>query len=189
MKVFISGGCKNGKSTYAERIAVTLSKNVKPLYYIATMLPVDDEDRERIQRHRLSRKGLGFETVELGLDLASITGLCNMEGTFLLDSVTALLANEMFTADGAIHTDAHLKVSQDIQEVLKVAGNMVLVSDYIFSDAELFDEFTEAYRKGLAYVDRQCAKACDVVIDVSYGGLIVHKGKELLNEIKEAITI
>ncbi len=187
MKVFVSGGCKNGKSTYAEKIAVALVKTAKPLYYIATMLPVDDEDRERIERHRLSRKGLGFETVELGKDIEKITGLCNMQGTFLLDSVTALLANEMFTPDGAIHTDAYLKVSAGIRDVLKVAANGVLVSDYIFSDADLFDEFTEAYRKGLAYVDRLCASACDVVIEVSFGGLIVHKGKELLDEIYDLI--
>ena len=52
MNVFISGGCKNGKSYYAQEVARDMAneKNV-PLYYLATMIPVDDEDRARIKRH------------------------------------------------------------------------------------------------------------------------------------------
>ncbi len=179
MNVFISGGCKNGKSTYAERIAVSLSQAAKPLYYIATMLPADDEDRVRITLHRQSRAGLGFQTVELGCDIASLTERCVMGGTFLLDSATALLANEMFPRDGAVNTNAHVKIADELLPVMRSVGNMVVVSDYIYSDARIYDEYTEAYRKGLAYIDRQCATYCDAVIEVSYSSLIYHKGRVL----------
>ena len=68
MTVFLSGGCKNGKSTLAEQIAVHLSRPGR-LYYLATMIPQDEEDRARITRHVESRAGLGFQTVECGLSL------------------------------------------------------------------------------------------------------------------------
>lgn len=187
MIVFISGGCKNGKSTYAENIAVSLSKDARPIYYIATMLPVDDEDKVRIIRHRQSREGLGFETVECGKDIANIVNFCNMQETFLLDSVTALLANEMFSGNGAINESAHIKVADELAIVLRSAENMVIVSDYIYSDAHIYDEYTEAYRKGLAFIDRQCAAVCDVVIEVSFSSLIFHKGQALLGGLHETL--
>ena len=49
MIIYVSGGCKNGKSSLAEDWAKTLSGG-KPLYYIATMIPHDSEDNARIER-------------------------------------------------------------------------------------------------------------------------------------------
>lgn len=188
MRVFISGGCKNGKSTYAEKMALWLARDQKPLYYVATMRPADDEDRERIMRHRQSRRGLGFETIELATDIARLTQIGNPKGTFLLDSVTALLANEMFALDGRILADACLGVADGLAEILRTVDHAVIVSDYIYSDAAVYDKDTERYRKGLAYIDRCCAAACDAVIEVCYGNLMIHKGEALIGGFYETIA-
>ena len=50
MTILLSGGNKNGKSGYAQDIAVKLADGGK-LYYVATMIPYDDEDRARVARH------------------------------------------------------------------------------------------------------------------------------------------
>ena len=52
----------------------------------------------------------------------------------------------------------------------------MVVSDYIYSDAQRYDEITETYRKGLADMDRAMAAVSDTVIEVSAGQVIVHKG-------------
>jgi adenosylcobinamide kinase/adenosylcobinamide-phosphate guanylyltransferase len=52
----------------------------------------------------------------------------------------------------------------------------VFVSDYIYSDAEVFSESTEQYRKCLASIDRRLAAVCDAVIEVSAGQPIIYKG-------------
>ena len=77
MNVLISGGAKNGKSYYAQRIAQQMAEDScaqatenggrkmaadrgelrRPLYYIATMIPHDEEDHARIRRH-IFRKGI-----------------------------------------------------------------------------------------------------------------------------------
>ena len=58
MNVFISGGCKNGKSMYAQEIARDMAREQGvPMYYLATMIPTDDEDRARIRRHIGERDG------------------------------------------------------------------------------------------------------------------------------------
>jgi adenosylcobinamide kinase/adenosylcobinamide-phosphate guanylyltransferase len=64
MNIFISGGCKNGKSMYAQKLAKKMAqeKNV-PLYYLATMKPKDSEDNQRVLRHQQDREGWGFITL------------------------------------------------------------------------------------------------------------------------------
>ncbi len=177
MNYFISGGCKNGKSYYAQEVARDMAKQKGvPLYYLATMIPVDDEDRARIRRHLDERDGWGFETIEQGLNICdcltgtTVTGKeVNPNGVFLLDSVTALLMNEMFRLDGTVDMDAATRLASDLTEFASKTGNTVFVSDYIYSDAYLYEDLTEEYRKGLASLDKVLAKKCDQVVEVSYG--------------------
>ena len=183
MKIFISGGCKNGKSAYAQLLALKMRKPGAPMYYLATMIPADGEDEARIARHRHERGGYGFETVEAGRDVFAAIKKCDKQGAFLLDSATALLANEMFLPDGRTVPDAYIKVAHDIAEVLEMTGDIIIVSDFIYSDANIYDSLTESYRRGLAYIDRQTARACDVVLEACGGACTVHKGGDIYHEI------
>ena len=174
MNVFISGGAKNGKSTFAQDLAVRMSRERKcPLYYIATMIPHDDEDRARIERHRYDRQGLGFKTIEVGHDIErEIEG---REGVFLIDSVTALLSNEMFRSNGTIDNEASIRISESLSRLCRSHDGLIFVSDYIYSDGVEYDELTDAYIRGLAIIDRALAKACDRVVEMSFGFAIDYK--------------
>ena len=183
MRIFISGGCKNGKSMFAQRVAV---KQGTPLYYVATMIPYDEEDRARIRRHLKEREGWGFETVECGKNiLTALEGLPTDEngmivGSFLLDSVTALLLNEMFGDDFSKTADSSVgeRCAKELCEFADRVQNVVFVSDYMYSDAAMYDDFTENYRKALATVDSALAKKCESVVEVCAGNKIYHKGRE-----------
>ncbi len=196
MKVFISGGAKNGKSTFAEDLAIKLSAEGNgPLYYIATMVPSDQEDRERILRHRNNRQGKGFITIERHRDISGLLDMAAADGTFLLDSVTALLSNVMFpkleresSQDGTWEENSHNeesfafderageKVGEDLIRFSEGVKNIIFVSDYIYSEAKEFDQWTEAYRRALAHVDKALAAACHQVIEISAGIPTFHKG-------------
>ena len=178
MNYFISGGCKNGKSFHAQRIAKEMAeKTGKPLYYLATMEPHDAEDDARIARHIKERDGWGFTTIERATDICGIfaTGGPDPDGVFLLDSVTALLSNEMFRSDGTVDLEAPARVAEELTRFAEMTGSTVFVSDYIYSDAHLYDELTESYRKGLALCDRALAAACDKVLEVAYTNVTEHK--------------
>ena len=174
MNIFISGGCKNGKSYYAQSLAKHQQTANSPLYYIATMEPADEEDQARIMRHQQEREGWGFTTIEQSGSIQSIEA--DFSGSFLLDSVTALLSNEMFRSDGSIDETAYLRIAEELEQFADRSGNVVFVSDYIYSDALKYGELTESYRKGLAWIDRVLAKKCDVVIEVSFGTFNMIKG-------------
>ena len=181
MTVFVSGGAKNGKSSFAQELAVKLAKGGKH-YYVATMIPSDAEDRERIRKHLDDRAGLGFETIECGRNILSCLDKAEKDATFLLDSVTALLMNELFPnpADGKMDTDAACRCAENLVTVAQSVGNAVFVSDFIYSDAACYDETTEVYRACLAAVDRRLAAVCETVVEAAAGNFIVRKGEALL---------
>ena len=175
MRVFISGGCKNGKSTFAQSVAKKLAGEGK-LYYIATMEPHDQEDLDRIERHLKEREGWGFETIECGRNILECLNKGASRGTYLLDSVTALLSNEMFHMDGTTDFSAPEHVGEELIRLSERVHNIVFVSDYIYSDAYIYDEATEEYRRGLAYIDKILARECECVLEVCGANTIYHKG-------------
>jgi adenosylcobinamide kinase/adenosylcobinamide-phosphate guanylyltransferase len=185
MRIFISGGCKNGKSWYAQHLAKTQQTDF--LYYVATMQSADPEDDERIERHRQERAGWGFTTIEQPVNIENILQQCDHSGSFLLDSLTALLANEMFLPDGGVNEQAAEKITGGLSRLLGRVENIVIVSDYIYSDAMFYDPITELYRKSLADIDRAAAKISDVVLEIAYTHVIIHKGSDAFNLVYQTI--
>lgn len=174
MTVFISGGAKCGKSSFAQDLTVALAGNGKR-YYVATMIPTGEEDFNRIRRHISDRDGMGFETVECFKDIMDVA---NPHGTFLVDSVTSLVQNSLFPVDKNYEMDLNgaNRCADALIQFARTVRHAVFVSDYIYSDAGRYSESTEMYRKCLADIDRRLAAVCDTVVEVSAGQLIIHKG-------------
>lgn len=177
MNILISGGCKNGKTSFAQDIAVKLSGGGKR-FYVATMIPYDDEDRARIARHIADRAEQGFQTLETGRVIAACLEGTDHDAVFLVDSLTALLVNEMFPDMhfGDADPQAAERCREGLLQVAKEAKHAVFVTDYLYSDAARYNAFTEEYRKNLALLDRALAAVCDTVIELCAGNVIFHKG-------------
>lgn len=200
VKILISGGAKNGKSMYAQKIAKAMSVEYNvPLYYVATMEPTDKEDENRIKRHVQDRAGWGFTTIEEPRKLIDVFNeqdkgfvaeadnadnvdikymgkkVVNPKGVFLVDSLTALLGNNMFGKNGSMKLDCFDDVRDDIYTFSTIASNIVMVSDSIGCDGIIFDEITEVYRKSLARLEREIASYYDRVTEVSVGQIIEFK--------------
>ena len=185
MKILISGGAKNGKSTFAEDAAISLAKkeccqsqSAPKLFYVATMIPHDDEDNLRIERHIKERDGKGFETIECGNNISSLIGRVDPDGTYLIDSTTALLSNVMFKTDDGKNFEfddsAAIRVAGDLIKFSDSVKNVIFVSDYIAADI-IYEELTEKYREGLAHLDKRLALACDKVYEICLGNAISYK--------------
>ena len=173
MNYFLSGGAKNGKSSLAQQIVCAQGG---PHYYLATMIPHDDEDRLRIRRHLENRAGLGFQTVECGTDILASLSQMDPDGAVLLDSVTALLSNEMFRADGTMDVLAPARLEAELLEFSRRMRCCVFVSDFIYADGGQYDAWTECYRRGLARLDRALAAACENAAELCCAQAYWYKG-------------
>ena len=203
MIVLLTGGCKNGKSNTAQEIACSLrTKCGGGLYYVATMESTGKEDDERIRKHVENRAGLGFETIEIARNIKRLstekekfTGNGGTN-TFLVDSLTALLAGEMFRTDASGEFIEDLSAAERVCEDIKILCrekdyNLIFVSDGIYSDAAIYDASTGAYREGLALIERVVAGLADEVIEMCSGKKIVHKSEmgEMSDKEKNGVLI
>lgn len=172
MKILLAGGSKSGKSLLAQRLTKKLA-NGGPLYYWATMEPTDGEDLERIQRHRQERKGWGYETIECGRNLGTVS--LGSGATVLFDSVTALLAGEMFAPD--FDEEAEKRCLEELLMLGNRVWHMIYVADNLFLDSGKYEWTTERYREALGRILCALAQNCDTVAEVTAGIPMVYKGE------------
>lgn len=178
MTILLSGGSKSGKSLFAQELTLRLANGGKR-YYVATMIPADDEDRARIRRHLTEREDMGFETIECGRELLACLQAADRNAAFLLDSTTALLMNALFPNPAAcdMDEDAASRCAEELVAFARSVRHAVIVSDYLYADAARYDGSTEVFRKALAHIDRKLASVCDVVIEAAAGNFMLRKGE------------
>lgn len=170
MFTLMIGGAASGKSEYAEEYVLTLPGQ---RLYIATMQPFDEECRQRIARHRLTRRDKGFDTLECYTNLAGAKIPCS--ANILLECISNLMANEIYSPEGN-GADA---VLQGIQMILShcARGNLTVVTNEVFSGGTDYEGDTLFYLRELARVNNVMAGWADVVIEVVCGLPNVLKGR------------
>ena len=192
MIVLVVGGAKSGKSMFAQNLSKSLNESLKnpisgqldgeierevgKLYYVATMNQYDLEDLKRIENHLREREGYGFNTIEETLNMSKVSSLIKEEDTVLIDSITSLVTNYMFRGK-EFYKDVSDDILSGILEIINNSKNVVIVSDYLFSDSIQYDCYTENFRKEIGVVNRKLATIADTVVECSYGNIIYHKGK------------
>lgn len=184
MIVLLVGGSKSGKSMAAQKYAKKLEDEESSLYYIATMKPYDDEDLKRIENHIEERRGWGFKTIEKCHDIKEILSEVNIKDTVLIDSITSLVTNEVFPKSGFV-SEVSDKIISEINSITNNVKNLVIVTDYLFSDGIIYDDYTDAFRRELGNINISLASIADIVIEFSFGNEIIHKGKEYVRDLNE----
>src|SRR5262249_49316177 len=84
----VLGGARSGKSRHAQPRAMTTPP---PWIYVATAEALDDEMRERIAKHLLSR-GDGWSTIEEPIELASAMSNVSASTPVVVDCMTLWLS-------------------------------------------------------------------------------------------------
>lgn len=160
----ITGGSGSGKSAYAEEQILKLGEGNR--VYIATMMPTDDEAKERINKHQDRRKNMNFTTLERPFDLASLDV---PEGSnVLLECVSNLLANEMFMPG---HSGIHsvTAVIDGVEHVFRHSKNLIIVTNEVFSDGVEYGNMTYLYMEFLGLINQHLGRMADEVTEVVYG--------------------
>ncbi len=176
MLMLIIGGSGSGKSAYGEACCVKL--NAQKKYYIATMQPFGEESHRRIARHRQMREGKGFSTIECYTRLEEVD--LEEKGTVLLECMSNLVANEMFSSEAEERTEEILEeiILNGLWKLREKAKHLVIVTNEVFSDGIDYDETTEAYRRCLAKINAGIAAKADTVVEVVCGIPLVKKSSD-----------
>ena len=146
--ILITGGARSGKSSYAERLALSLSPN--PVY-LATSRIWDEEFRQRVLRHQANR-GPEWTNIEEEKELSrhSLQGR-----VVLIDCVTLWCTNYFFDLEAdtdkalaAIKAEfdrlteqeaTFIFVTNNIEEALYLADRIVLLTNYPAQVKEIYD--------------------------------------------------
>ncbi|MDR2445498.1 MAG: bifunctional adenosylcobinamide kinase/adenosylcobinamide-phosphate guanylyltransferase [Spirochaetaceae bacterium] len=154
MIVLISGGVKSGKSSRALKLAREWQR---PVSFIATAEALDDEMRERIERHKTERAGLDFTTIEEPLDLAA--AIMRSGEYVLVDCLTMWVNNIMYyrrEADFTGMLDAFI-------EGLRSKSGVIVVSNETGFGNIPADELSRRYNLLIAEANRKTAALADRV--------------------------
>lgn len=165
------GGASSGKSAWAEELILRSPHG--PRIYIAAMEPAGGEAMARIRRHRAMRAGKGFETVEcpLGLSALRVPPGC----AALLEDLGNLCANELYSPRGS-GEGAEEAVLSGVAHLRRLCGELVVVSNEVFSGGMDYQGDTLRYLRLLARVNRRLAAQADRVCEVVCGIPVYHKG-------------
>ncbi|MBD5476372.1 MAG: cobinamide kinase [Lachnospiraceae bacterium] len=195
MMVLVIGGSGSGKSAYAEKAADSFFKenNVEARsalrsdmtgsmkkYYLATMQILDEEGRKKVERHRRLRDGKGFVTIEQPTDICrALDRMETGERTVLLECISNLAANEMFSGEEAVaEKEVVDKIISEIEVLQRGTTHFVVVSNNVFEDGINYEEATMAYIRVMGAVNRELATMADRVVEVVAGIPIMIKEQD-----------
>ena len=169
--IFVSGAARSGKSAWAEGFALSLARQGNtPLVYLATARVTDAEMKERVLRHQAARTGKGFATLERETGVSEVVPFLPVRSTVLLECLGTLLANEMFEESGA-ERGGH-RIAEKIHEGLALlrerTSNLLVVSNDIFSDGNVYDEAVENYRRVLGALHVTLAREADLAVECAF---------------------
>ena len=190
MMVLVVGGSGSGKSSYAEKVTVSLAQesvkeitksentslsdfklNIAKKYYLATMQVFDDEGRKKVERHRNLRNGKGFFTIEQPVRISgALEKMEDGDRTVLLECISNLTANEMFSEKKTM-TEIQVteNVIRDIKMLKEQTNHLVVVSNNIFEDGITYDETTTKYIRAMGKINQKLAALADRVVEVVAG--------------------
>ena len=111
--LFVTGGSRSGKSLFAEEQAKSISDKV---VYIATSIPFDDEMQDRVKKHRAQRPS-SWVTLEQYFDIHKVIGEMRPGADcILLDCVTIMVSNIMFSENRSDWQDIKPEEADRIQD-------------------------------------------------------------------------
>ena len=190
MMVLVVGGSGSGKSSYAEKVTVSLAQesvkeitksentslsdfklNIPKKYYLATMQVFDDEGRKKVDRHRKLRNGKGFFTIEQPVRISSaLEKMEDGDRAVLLECISNLTANEMFSEKKTM-TEIQVteNVIRDIKMLKEQTNHLVVVSNNVFEDGITYDETTTKYIRAMGKINQKLAALADRVVEVLAG--------------------
>lgn len=166
--ILITGGERSGKSQFAEKMALALSKH--PVY-LATSRIWDDEFRERVSKHR-TRRGSEWTNIEKDKELhaVDVTGR-----VAVIDCVTLWCTNYFFDMK-ADTTKALQWVKEDFDRFTERDATYIFVTNEIGSGGVSKNRLQRQFTDLQGWMNQHIASKADTVFLMVSGIPVLIKG-------------
>ncbi len=169
--IFVIGGCRSGKSTYALQTAERIPGSRK--IFIATCLPQDDEMAQRVARHQKERsqKWTTFEA-PLHLPEAILQNSPNAD-IMLIDCLTLWVSNLLMETSDEKQIEEI--VSHLIDTLEKASCPIILVSNEVGTGIVPENQLARQFRDLTGWVNQAVARCAGQVVWMVAGIPVVIK--------------
>lgn len=171
--MLVIGGCRSGKSGFAERwVRESYTKKT----YVATLeAKGDNEMLRRIELHRMTRDN-NWHTVEEPLDIVGILqGNPHSTEVFLVDCLTMWITNGLM--NGMDDADIEEEVHRLRQTVEQLDVSVVLVANEVGLGIVPESTLGRRFRDLAGWTNQQMALSCNEVVFVAAGLPMQLKGR------------
>jgi adenosylcobinamide kinase/adenosylcobinamide-phosphate guanylyltransferase len=170
--IFVIGGCRSGKSTYALQTAEQIPGSRK--FFIATCMPQDDEMKQRVARHQKERSQK-WATVEEPLHLPeAILDNSPKADVILIDCLTLWVSNLLMDTTNEQELKAAISRLMDVFE--KATCPLVIVSNEVGTGIVPENKLARQYRDLIGLTNQAVAKIAGKVIWMVAGIPVIIKG-------------
>ena len=163
---FVTGGARSGKSSFAERLAIGTGLEV---FYLATMIPGDEELRDRVARHQAQRPA-GWTTIEAPTEIAEALDRATGDACVLLDCLSLWVTNALLALDdeeptmeavNALEARLDLEVEALLTGAAARRGPVIAVTNEVGAGLVPAYALGRVYRDLLGRVNQRVSQAAD----------------------------
>jgi len=156
--IFITGGARSGKSSFAEKYAQSLMDDKNGvLHYVATAKITDEEMKSRIKIHQQDRakSKVNWKTWEVPVDIHQLAFKFTSKDIVLLDCLTILLTNELFSGEvvnkasesSVCHKDIYSKIINGLLLLNSKVQTLIVVSNEVLLNPLQRSSLVQDYAK------------------------------------------
>jgi len=171
--IFITGGCRSGKSRFALDYA---NQHFSKKLYLATCEALDEEMAQRIEHHKKMR-GPEWQTIEEPVEIADkIKQYRDRVEVILLDCITLWLSNLLTKGND------DLKIMDEINRFMEMMKptptSLIVVSNEVGMGIVPADPLSRRFRDLSGMINQRITEVVDTVIFMFSGIPIFLKGAE-----------
>ncbi|MCM8710059.1 bifunctional adenosylcobinamide kinase/adenosylcobinamide-phosphate guanylyltransferase [Clostridium sp. SYSU_GA19001] len=172
--VLVTGGCRSGKSRFAEK----LLKDKNDVLYIATAIVTDEEMENRIKKH-IDSRNKNWTTYEGYKDLDMVIEKSSLD-YILLDCVTIMITNLMFFKERDFDNMSEEEIDELLYEikeefrklilkVKKLDKTMIMVTNEVGYGLVPEYKLGRIFRDIAGFINQFIAEYCDEVYLLACG--------------------
>jgi adenosylcobinamide kinase/adenosylcobinamide-phosphate guanylyltransferase len=155
----IIGGCKSGKSRHA--VELTEGYGLRKIF-MATCIPMDDEMKDRVARHKAERDGLWL-TLDVPTDLPEAIAEHGVDGSVILvDCLTLWITNLLMLPGNTDSVAARVKAL--VTALARATCPVVLVSNEVGAGIVPENRLARQFRDEAGVANQKVAAAVDRVV-------------------------